>query len=278
MNEVKTMTRKKAVILTISIGVIAFIAGAFLSGDSYEGDLSSSDQNTNTESCNVAAFSIKGYLGTFLVKQPIDQEVDVSSSEDIVYGMLVAENDPQIKAVMVFIDSGGGDGVAGEEISNALKSLSKPNVAVIRTLGASAAYWAATGADKIYASKMSDVGGIGITSSYLDQSSKDAKEGYRYIELTSAKYKDLGDPSRPLTAEEKVIVLADLEKMHNVFVEEVAQNRNLKVADVNKIANGLTFVGLNALNYGLIDEIGDIVSATKHIENQIGEKADICWY
>ena len=273
MDEQKKITKKKAVILITSIGVVAFIAGAILFGDGLY-----PNQAGNTDTCNVAAFSIKGYLGTFMVKQPDDQEIDVSSSEDIVSGILLSENDPQTKAIMVLIDSSGGDGVAGEEIANALRSLTKPNIAVIRTMAASAAYWAATGADKIYASKMSDVGGIGITSSYLNQSLKDAKEGYKYVELTSAKYKDLGDPSRPLTTEERTIILADLEKMHDVFVKEVAQNRNLKVEDVVKIANGLTFVGLDALNYRLIDEIGDIVSATKYIEDQIGEKADICWH
>lgn len=274
MNEEKKITKKKALILIISIGITAFIAGSFLS----EGSLYNSDQITNSDDCNVTAFSIKGYLSTYTVKRPDDEEVDVSSSEDIVSGILSAEDDPQTKAIMVLIDSGGGGGVAGEEIARTLKGLSKPNIAVIRSIGASAAYLAATGADKIYASKISDVGGIGVTQSYLDQTAKDTKDGYKYIELTSAKYKDLGDSSRPITSEEKDIVFADLKKVHNIFVEEVAQNRNLKIADVNEIANGLTFVGTDALKYGLIDEIGDIVSATKYIENQIGEKAEICWY
>ncbi len=273
------ITKKKVIAIVITIGIVAFGAGILFSGsDYYEDDLSSSNQTADADNCNVVVFSIKGYLSTFAIKQPPEQEVDVSSSEDLMSGILFAENDHQTKAVMVLIDSGGGDGVAGEEIANTLKSLSKPNVAVIRTMGASSAYWASTGADKIYASKISDVGGIGITSSYLDQSSKDAKDGYKYIELTSAKYKDLGDPSKPLVAEEKAILLADLKKAHNVFVEEVAQNRNLEVANVSKIANGLTFVGLDALNYGLIDEIGDMTSAIKYLEEQIGEKVEFCWY
>ena len=276
MDEGKKIKKRTAILIMILIGIIAFVAGAFLP----EEDLSdfNQDQITNNDDCNVVAFSINGYLGTYMFTPIDEQDTDVVSSEDIVAGILFAEDDPQTKAVMVFIDSGGGDGVAGEEIANALKSLSKPNVAVIRSMGASSAYWASTGADRIYASKISDVGGIGITFSYLDQSSKDTKDGYKYIELTSAKYKDLGNPSKPLTAEEKAIVLADLEKAHNVFVEEVAQNRNLKIEDVAKLANGLTFVGLDALKYGLIDEIGDTISATKYIEDQIGEKADICWY
>ena len=275
------MSKRKATILIILIGVLAFVAGALLK-DYYleDAEVSATEQTADAENedCNIAVFSIKGYLSTFLPKQPSEEEVDVSASEDIVAGLLAMEDDPQIKAIMVAIDSGGGDGVAGEEIANALKSLTKPNVAVIRSMGNSAAYWAATGADRIFASRASDVGSIGVTFSYLEQTAKDAKDGYKYIELTSAKYKDAGDPSRPLSSEEKSLILADLQKVHNVFVEEVAKNRNLEVEKVKTLANGLSYVGLDALNYGLVDEIGDIVSATKYLEGKTGEKADICWY
>lgn len=277
MNEQKVMGRRKAILFMILIGVAAFAIGSLWEGDDYYEEISDGSEQAGDD-CNVVAFSINGYLSTFMVKQPADEEYDISSSEDIVYGLLTAENDNQTKAIMVLIDSGGGDGVAGEEIANALKSLSKPNIAVIRGMGASAAYWAASGADKIYASKISDVGSLGLTQSYLDQSGKDAEEGYKYIELTSAKYKDLGNPSRPITDEERAILIADLEKAHDVLVEEVAKNRNLKQDDVAKLANGLTFIGLDALKLGLIDEIGDIVAATEYIEELIGEKAEICWY
>ncbi|MEX0910330.1 MAG: S49 family peptidase [Candidatus Paceibacterota bacterium] len=277
MNEDKKIPKRTAILIMILIGIIAFLAGSsFFSGDYFEFEDDPS-QTSNTDDCNVLAISINGYLSTYAFTSDEEDE-NVSSSEDIVDGIMLAEEDPEIKAVMVLIDSSGGDGVAGEETANALKTLSKPSVAVIRAIGASSAYWASTGTDKIYASKISDVGSIGITSSYLDQSSKDIKDGYKYIELSSAKHKNLGNPSRPITAEEKAIVLADLKKAHDVFVEEVATNRNLKIADVAKLANGLTFIGIDALKYGLIDEIGDIITATKYIEEQIGEKAEICWY
>lgn len=279
MNEEKKIPKRTAILIMILIGIVAFFAGAsFFESDYFEDDLSNPSQTANTDSCNVVAFSINGYLSTYMFTPTEGQETSVSSSEDIVSGILSAEDDPQTKAVMVFIDSSGGDGVAGEEIANALKTLNKPNVAVIRALGASSAYWASTGADKIYASKISDVGGIAITASYLDETKKIEKEGYQYTELSSGKYKDLGDPNRPLTAEERAIVLSDLRKAHDVFVEAVATNRNLEKSKIEKLANGLTYIGTDALSYGLIDEIGDMTSATKYLEEQIGEKVELCWY
>ncbi len=274
MDEEKKITKKKAVIYTIVIGVVAFIAGTFIVDYSEYEEYGS----YSTDNCNVLAFSVNGYLSTYMPQNPEEYMTDISSSEDIVDGIQIAQDDPDIKAVILSVDSGGGDGVAGEEVANALKWLSKPSVAVIRGLGASSAYWASTGADKIYASKISDVGSIAITMSYLDETKKIEREGYQYTELSSAKYKDLGDPSRPLTAEERAIIMSDLQKAHKVFVESVSVNRGLDIKEIEKLANGLTYIGEDALRYGLIDEIGDFLSAKKYIEEQIGEKAEICWY
>src|SRR3989344_948644 len=275
MNE-NSVSRKKALLYIVIVGVIAFIAGSFLS-DSYS--YYEDDSVAGLEdSCNVLVLSANGILSTYIPEQTTDDWSDVSSSEYITDGILLAQDDPDIKAVLLSIESSGGYGVAGEEIANALKRLDKPSVAVIRGVGASAAYWAATGADKIYASKISDVGSIAITASYLDETNKIAKEGYQYTELSSAKYKDLGDIGRPLTAEERAIVLSDLRKAHDVFVQAVATNRNLEKSEVEKLANGLTYIGTDALSYGLIDEIGDIASATKYLEEQIREKVELCWY
>ena len=220
-----SVSKKKAVVLLVIVGVVALVAGTFIVSETnyYEDNYSLED------SCNVLALSANGILSTYIPEQTTDDWSDVSSSEYITDGILSAQDDPDIKAVLLSIDSSGGYGVAGEEIANALKRLDKPSVAVIRTVGASAAYWAATGADKIYASKMSDVGSIAITASYLDETNKIAKEGYQYTELSSGKYKDLGDTGRPLTVEERAIVLSDLRKAHEVFVQDVATNRNLEL-------------------------------------------------
>ena len=246
-----------------------------------QSDTSVSEDTSSSPSsnCNVLGIKLQGTITTYIPNSSDGSSTDDTvSSEDIVSAIETAKNNPDIKAVILSIDSSGGSGVAGEEVANALKGLGKPSVAIIRDSGSSAAYWAATGADKIYASNISSVGSIGVTQSYLDETAKDAKDGYKYIELTSVPYKDLGSPSRPITEEEKVIVIADLVKDHKVFVSEVAQNRNLKVEDVAKLANGLSYEGMDALKYGLIDGIGDMTTATKYIEDQIGEKADICWY
>lgn len=281
MDSTNAVTKKRVIIVVVSLIVFAFVSGIFVTKDflgSIESDIDDTEEEISFAGCNITAFSLYGYLETYTSVQPYGEEANAVSSDDLVYNIELAEKESGVKAVMLVVDSGGGDGVAGEEVANALKRLSKPTVAVIRGIGASAAYWAATGADKIYASKMSDVGGIGVTMSYLDPTSKNEKEGLKYVELSSAKYKDLFDIDKPITFEEKNIILSDLKKAHVVFVDAVATNRNLKPADVNKLANGLTFVGADALVHGLIDEIGDTSAATAYLAEKIGARPQVCWY
>lgn len=270
------MSKTKVAIAIIVVALIAFFAGAYLfMGDYYEAE----DTATIPSTCNVLAFAVNGYLATYTSDKTAEElEMDAVSSWYIADGMRRAQENPQIKAVLLSVDSSGGDGVAGEEIANTLKALEKPSVAVIRSVGASAAYWAATGADRVFASRISDVGGIGVTASYLDESRKNVQDGYTYVELTSTPYKDVGDPSRPLTAAEKALVISDLKKIHEVFVDDVAANRNIERGEVAKLANGLTVIGTDALQYKLIDELGDFADATDYISKQIGEPVSLCWY
>lgn len=241
---------------------------------SYDGSSSSSD---STSECNVLGLNLHGMLLTYIPPGNEDDtfsDKDVTGSEELVSGILSAQSDDNIKAVVLEVDSSGGYPVAGEEIADALKTLNKPSVAIIRQSGASAAYWAATGADKIFASKNSDVGSIGVTLSYLENVDKDKK----WIDLSTGKYKDTGNPDKPLTEEERQLLLRDLDVVLQNFIQAVSDNRNIPVDKVKAIADGSTVLGEKAKTLGLIDEIGSWIQAEKYLEEQIGAKPDICWY
>jgi len=124
-------------------------------------------------------------------------------------------------------------------------------------MGASAAYLAATGAKTIIASPFSDIGSIGVSMSYLDNTAKNVKDGLKYIPLTSAKFKDYGVPDKPLTTDERALIERDLKIYHNQFVKEVAENRNLSIEQVAKLADGSSMPGPLALENKLIDALGD---------------------
>jgi len=232
---------------------------------------------------NVAVINIHGEIVTYLAEPSCPEESDPTlsdsvSSEEIVAYIDEIEKDSSIKAVIVEIDSYGGSPVASEEIMNALKGMTKPTVAVIREGAASGAYLIATGADKIYASEMSGVGSIGVTMSYLDSSQKNIQEGLIYQQLSSGKFKDTGNPDKELTAEEKELLMRDVEILHEAFVKRVAENRKLDIEKVEKLADGSTMLGKAAKENGLIDEIGDIYSAEEWIRKELKIEPEICVY
>jgi protease-4 len=230
---------------------------------------------------NVAIIKIYGEIITYGTETIGDfgiTEDDITSSETITDYLNQINEDDEIKAIIVEIDSPGGYPVASEEIANALKKIEKPTVAVIRESGASGAYLIASATDKIYASRMSDVGSIGVTMSYLDYSQQNKKEGLIYQQLSSGEFKDAGDPDKELSDKEKEIIMRDIKKIHQIFIEMVAENRNLDIEKVEKLADGSTMLGQDAKENGLIDEIGSVDEAKNWLEKELKIEANVCVY
>jgi protease IV len=264
-----------AIILVVTSSVIVikdevlYQLGYFddaLYGDDFSGDSSSGE-------CNVSGISLRGTLVTYIP----DDTADLISSDDILNYLEQAETDKDIKAIVLEINSYGGSAVAAEEIANALKRVTKPTVAFIRDGGVSAAYWAATGADMIFASKNSDVGSIGVTMSYLDYVGQNQKEGFTYNQLSAGKFKDTGSPDKPLSQEEKNLLMRDVNIIHQNFIKAVAENRKLDITKVVGLADGSTMLGEMALKNGLIDGIGRLFEANEYLKGKIGEDAVVCW-
>ena len=236
--------------------------------------------NNQESDCNVLGINLHGQILTYI---PIDsgesliKDTDLVSSDTVLYYIKQAKEDEKIKAILLEIDSPGGLPVAGEEIANALKSSAKPTVAFIRQTGMSAAYWAATGAGRIFASKNSDVGRIGVTQSYLDNVNKNQKEGLSFVQLSAGKYKDTGNPDKPLSQEEINLFMRDLNIIHQNFIDAVSINRSIPLEEVKKIADGSSILGERAKELGLIDEIGSLPEVEKYLYEKIGEEVNVCW-
>jgi protease-4 len=239
------------------------------------------DEEFTEETCNVVRATLQGGLFTYISDADRSEEgypiIDAQTSESIVYAINQGEDDPAIKAIVLEIDSVGGTPVAAEEVAKALKQAKKPTVALIREYGVSAAYWAASGADIIFASANSDVGGIGVTYSYLENVEQNRQEGLIFQELAAGKFKDAGDPNKPLTAEERALFERDLAILHENFIKTVAENRDLEIEKVRELADGSSMLGQMALEHGLIDRIGGLPEVKEYLAETIGEKVELCW-
>lgn len=206
-----------------------------------------------------------------------DAEYYSVSALDVIQQIEELEANPDIKGVVLDIDSPGGALESSESIMLALKGVSKPTAAVIRNVGASGAYFAATGADKIFASKFSEVGSIGITNEFIDTSEKDRQDGIVFYDFSSGVHKGALKPGSHVTPEQARVIMEDIMKAHDLFVQDIAVNRGIPIEKVKEIATGRTYVGEDALELGLVDQIGGMSQAGAWLENEIGEEPSYCY-
>lgn len=259
------------------IGLATFWGGLWIWGnwnDEWSGF--NAQFSVSNGSCNIVVVPITGHITTLPSNEgdPADplaaDAYPIANVDDVLYQLRLAESDPYIEGILVRIDSLGGTPVASEILADAIKASPLPIAALIREYGASGGYLAATGADTIFASPLSDVGSIGITMSYLENVGRNAKEGLRYVPLSSAVFKDSGDPNKPLTAAERTLFERDLKIYHDEFVRQVAKNRNMPVEEVAKLADGSSMPGALALENGLIDALGNQAATRSWFAQQLG--------
>lgn len=194
------------------------------------------------------------------------------SSEEIVGYLQQAEKDKQFKVIILEINSPGGSPVASDEIASAVKKSKKPVITIIREVGASGGYWIASASDYIFANKMSITGSIGVISSYLEFSGLMKEYGVGYEQLTAGKYKDMGNPYQKLSDEEKIILQKKIDKIHEFFIQEIAANRNLPIEKVRTISTGEFYLGSEALDLGLVDQLGDSETVETYLKETYGLK------
>ena len=217
---------------------------------------------------NVAVVPIKGVI---MIDDSSDlfSATSIASSTSIVEQIEKAEKDPAIQAIVFDINSPGGAPVASAEIARAIKECNKTTVAVIREYGASGAYWAASAADYIIANEVSVTGSIGVLGSYLQYGGLMERYNVSYERFVAGEYKDMGSPYREMSGEEKQLYQSELDAMHDIFVKSVAENRGMSYENVDAMATGQIYLGIDAVDNGLIDELGGKKEAYAYIQNKL---------
>jgi protease-4 len=225
-------------------------------------------------SLNNASVSVEeAHTAVVYVDGPIG-DGEEASANNIVSGLRKAFKSETATAIMLVVNSPGGSPVqAGyiyDEI-NRLKTLhpDKKVYAVIKELGASAAYYVAVAADEIYSDKASLVGSIGVTASSFGFVDLMGKLGVERRNFTSGEHKSFLDPFAPLKDDEKVFWEDVLSKTHDQFIKVVKEGRGDRLVDNNDLFSGLIWNGEQALELGLID---GLASPGKVARDIIGEE------
>lgn len=174
--------------------------------------------------------------------------------------------DQNVRAAIIDINCPGGAIVASREIARAIEAFSKPAVAWIRDIGTSGAYEVAASCRRIVADPMSVVGSIGVLLQRFEAFETLQKLGARVELLKAGRLKDIGQPFRPVTDEERGILQRYLERAHETFLADVARRRNLKPEAVEEIRTGVFFLGERAHALGLVDKLGGYAEAVRACE------------
>lgn len=170
--------------------------------------------------------------------------------------------DPQVAGILLDIDSPGGEAAGSFELARTIREATqtKPVWAVANDSAFSAAYAIGAAANRLIVSETGGVGSIGVIALHVDQSVKDANEGYRYTAVTAGNRKNDFSPHEPLTSSAKAELQAEVDRLYGLFVDHVATMRRLDATDVRGTEAGLFFGG-NAITAGLADAVGTLDSA-----------------
>ena len=227
-------------------------------------------------SCNIAVMPIEGQIMPF--GHGADYAEFAVTPTDVRDFLTSVNDDPTgtIEGVLFELNSPGGTPVAAEAIAKQISELELPNAVLIGDMGASGGYMVASAADRIFASGMSDIGSIGVTMSYIENSDKNKKDGLTYVPLTTGKFKDAGSPDKPLSTEDRSYFQGQLDTIYNEFITLVAKNRNMTIDEVKAVADGSTLIGTQAVDKKLVDQIGDRDSVRAYFAEKLGkDQSDI---
>jgi signal peptide peptidase SppA len=167
--------------------------------------------------------------------------------------------DEDIKSIFLDIESPGGsvDGIF--ELSDFIYESrgTKPIHAFANGLMASAAYLIGSAADKIIGTQSAQIGSIGVITKHFDYSRRNEQDGVVETIITAGKYKAIGSDNKPLSKEDEKYIQERLDYFYTMFVDSVARNKGVSAETVlSDMADGRIFIGQQAKDAGLIDEIG----------------------
>ncbi len=180
--------------------------------------------------------------------------------------------DSSIKAVILRIDSPGGDALASDEMLRELKLLSakKPIVVSMSDAAASGGYAIAMAGAEIVAYPQTITGSIGIFYGKLDLTGLYDKLGLTRQVLTRGKFAAIDSDAHGLTAEERAKLRGSLDQKYQAFVKQVAEGRHRKVEEIAAVAEGRVWLGAQAARNGLVDALGGIEEALARAKKRAG--------
>ena len=201
---------------------------------------------------------------------PIENEI--MESKKVVEMLLAAEEEKEIKAIILRIDSPGGAVAPTQEIYEEVRRIDqkKPIYASFGTVAASGGYYIGAATRKIWANAGTLTGSIGVIMQMADLSELFAWAKYKPETIKAGRYKDIGNPARPMTEEERAFLSSLLAGTHKQFMDDISAVRKDRLKkDITELAQGQIFHGYEAKELGLVDEVGSLWQAGRAIHKDL---------
>ncbi len=187
----------------------------------------------------------------------------ITSSMDTLKQIKEFRKDASIRALLVRIDSPGGSVGPSQEIYREIRRTveTKPVVVSMGGVAASGGYYIASAGSYVIANPGTITGSIGVIIYFPNLRELFDKIGYQMTAVKSGKFKDIGNPAREMTPEEKELLQNTINETYSQFVRDVAKARNLPEQGVRQVADGRIIMGEKALDLKLIDDLGNFEDA-----------------
>jgi protease-4 len=216
-------------------------------------------RGATTTSDRIALITLRG-----LISSSIPGNLGDSMVDDMRTALEQAREDRNVKAIVLEVDSPGGEVTASDEIYNAVVKAraKKPVVVYMDSLAASGGYYVSCGGKFLMASETTITGSIGVIIQTLNYEQLFNKIGLASVVFKSGKFKDILNGARPMTPEERDLIQSFVMQTYDKFVGIVARERGVPADTLrNTIADGRILSGKDALNNKLIDGLGQIDDA-----------------
>ena len=182
------------------------------------------------------------------------------------------KKDSSIKAVVLRVNSPGGVALTADLISRELDLLQEeiPLVVSMGNTAASGGYWVSAKADKIYAEPMTITGSIGVFGTIPNVSGLVNELGINAEQVGTNKQSNMYSVYEPISSEFYEERKAGIEKVYTTFLERISKGRDMSIADVDAVAQGRVWSGAEAVEVGLVDELGGLNDAIEYAASLAG--------
>jgi protease-4 len=245
------------------LGVLLAVVAAFLGVQ-----LSGSLARSVFPGYNVAEVAVEGPISRDGSLGPLPTSRG-TPADDIVEQIERADADDSAEALMLKLNTPGGEVVPSEDIRAAAADFDGPTVAYATDTCASGGYWIASGCDEIWAREASVVGSIGVIGSRVNAKELADRIGVSYERFAAGQYKDAGTPLKEIDEDERDYLQGLIDDYYEDFVERVAEGRGIDPATVRG-TEARVYLGEEAHELGLVDELGDREAVLDRVAAELG--------